>query len=94
MDTDDGILMEMPGLREGKSGVVNSIHMLGMRFSIAAAWLDLDGVVVHSILAKRWRLYYGTSSPSWYVLELHPSKLPLLFKGARVSWNAWSPDGS
>ena len=43
---DEGILMELPDSRKGKSGVVNSIHMLGMRFDIAVAWLDYDRKIV------------------------------------------------
>jgi uncharacterized membrane protein (UPF0127 family) len=93
IDPNEGILMEMPGLRKGKSGIVNSIHLLGMRFAIAAAWLDLDGKVVHSVLAKRWRPYYGTTHPSWYVLEVHPSKLSLLSEGTLLAWKVWSSGG-
>jgi uncharacterized membrane protein (UPF0127 family) len=91
--SDEGILMKIPGFRKGKSGVVNSIHMLGMRFDIAAAWLDYEGRIQYSILAKRWRPYYGTPHPSWYVLELHSSKLPLLSEGTLLSWKACSPNG-
>ena len=89
---DEGILIEMTGFRKGKSGVVNSIHMLGMRFDIAAAWLSCEGRINYSVLAKRWRPYYGTSHPSWYVLELHSSKMPLLSEGTLLSWKAWSPN--
>jgi uncharacterized membrane protein (UPF0127 family) len=88
----EGILMNMPGFREGKSGIVNSIHMLGMRFDIAAAWLNFEGRIIYTVLARRWRLYYGTTHPSWYVLELHSSKLPLLTEETLLSWEIWSPN--
>ncbi len=88
----EGILMAMPVYRKGKAGVVNSIHMLGMHFSIAVAWLNFDGRVVHSKLAKKWHPYYGTSHPSWYILELHPSKLSLLSEGTTIQWKVWLPN--
>ncbi len=86
----EGILMEMPDHRKGKAGVANSIHMLGMRFPIAVAWLDIDGRIVHSVLAKNWHPYYGTSYPSWYILELHPTKLSLLSIGEWIRWKTGS----
>jgi len=86
LSENEGILMEMPSSRQGKSGLINSIHMLGMRFPIAAAWLDNDGRIAHSVLAKIWRPYYGTSKPSWYILELHSTKLPLLAVGTKLEW--------
>jgi uncharacterized membrane protein (UPF0127 family) len=88
----EGILMEIPKSRQGKSGLINSIHMLGMRFPIAAAWLDQEGSIVHSVLAKKWRPYYGTSKASWFILELHSSRLPLLPLGAKLGWKLFSTD--
>ncbi len=92
LTVNEGILMELPDYRKGKAGVVNSIHMLGMRFSIAAAWLNLDGRIVHSVLARKWHPYYGTSHPSWYILELHPSRLSLLPTGAWIRWEIELPN--
>jgi uncharacterized membrane protein (UPF0127 family) len=92
LTVNEGILMELPDYRKGKAGVVNSIHLLGMRFSIAAAWLNLDGRIVHSVLARKWHPYYGTSHPSWYILELHPSRLSLLPTGAWIRWEIELPN--
>jgi uncharacterized membrane protein (UPF0127 family) len=78
LEYEEGILMEMPGSRRGKKGLITSIHMLGMRFPISVAWLNEDKKVVHSTLAKPWGLYYGSPHPAWYVLETHPDLIDSL----------------
>lgn len=83
---EEGILMEMPESRRGKKGLVTSIHMLGMRFPICVAWLDDQGKVVHSTVAKPWGLYYGSPKPAWYVLEVHPQSISDLGVGVAVKW--------
>jgi len=84
---DDGILMKMPGKRAGKSGLITSIHMIGMKFDITAVWLDEGGEVVHSILAKKWRPYYGSSKPAWYVLEMHLDHLDKVIVGKKLEFS-------
>ena len=84
---DDGILMVMPGKRAGKSGFITSIHMIGMKFDITATWINDGGEVVRSVLAKKWRPYYGSSKPAWYVLEMHPEHLDKVKEGERVEFN-------
>lgn len=82
----DGVLLKIPVGRSGKAGFVTSIHMIGMRFSIAVAWLDEAGVVVHSVLAKPWRPYYGSPRKAWYVLEVHTDLLARLPVGKQLRW--------
>lgn len=82
----EGILMAMPGSRRGKKGLATSIHMIGMRFPICAAWLDEHGKVVHSVLAKPRGLYYSSPQAAWYVLEVHPSLVGILWRGVVVQW--------
>jgi uncharacterized membrane protein (UPF0127 family) len=86
LEQGEGILMEMPGSRRGKKGFITSIHMLGMRFPISAAWLNNEGRVVHSTLAKPWGLYYGSPQPAWYVLEAHPDLIDSLSVGTVLNW--------
>lgn len=86
----EGILMAMPASRRGKRGLVTSIHMLGMRFPICAAWLNEGGEVVYSTVARPWGLYYGSPAPAWYVLETHPDLIEVLKPGVVVTWNAVS----
>jgi uncharacterized membrane protein (UPF0127 family) len=83
---EEGALLKMPDGRRGKAGFMTSIHMLGMRFPIAVAWLDEAGVVVHSALAKPWRPYYASPQKAWYVLEVHPDLLEKIPKGEKLSW--------
>ena len=82
----EGILMQMPKSRQGKRGLVTSIHMIGMKFPICVAWLDERGRVVHSTVARPWGLYYGSPEPAWFVLEAHPSLEGDLQKGVLVEW--------
>lgn len=86
LEREEGILMEMPESRRGKKGIVTSIHMMGMRFPICVAWLDDQGKVVHSTVAKPWGLYYGSPKPAWYVLEVHPQLISNLGVGIAVKW--------
>lgn len=83
---EEGVLMAMPGSRRGKKGLATSIQMLGMRFTVCAAWLDEDGRVVHSTLARPRGLYYSSPEPAWYVLEVHPDLIGALGKGVVVKW--------
>lgn len=52
-----------------------SIHMLFMRFDIAAIWIDDDWKVVDRRLAKKWQLFCLPAHPARYVLEAHPHRL-------------------
>jgi len=84
----EGLLMAMPKGRRGKKGLVTSIHMIGMRFPICAAWLDEGGKVVHSTLARAGGLYFASPQPAWYVLEVHPELIATLQEGVVVEWEA------
>jgi uncharacterized membrane protein (UPF0127 family) len=86
LEPGEGILIEMPGWRKGKRGLLASIHMLGMRFPIAVAWLDGDGRIVHSTVAEPWRPYYASPAPAWFVLEAHPGLIGHLVVGQAVMW--------
>lgn len=59
-------------LVEDKDSRVNaSIHMLFMRFDIAAIWINGENKVVDVQIAKRWRLAYLPAQPARYILETH-----------------------
>lgn len=86
LEPGEGILMDMPKSRRGKKGFFTSIHMIGMRFPICVVWLDENGEVVHSTIAKPWGLNYGSPKPAWYVLEVHPELMDSLSIGTAVDW--------
>lgn len=52
-----------------------SIHMLFMRFDIAAIWINSEYKVVDVQIAKRWRLAYLPAQPARYILETHVSQV-------------------
>jgi uncharacterized membrane protein (UPF0127 family) len=84
---EEGALLVMPKARRNKKGIRTSIHMIGMRFPVAVAWLDEKGRVVHSSMARPWRPYYASPQPASYVLEMHPVHHQALQRGARVTWH-------
>lgn len=61
-----------------------SIHMMFMYFAIATVWLDKDKRVVHTTLAKPWRLAYASSAPAQYTIEARPSLLDRVKVGDRL----------
>lgn len=92
LSENEGVLIELPESRKGKSGITTSIHMFFVNTSIAAAWLDDSGIVKHSIVAKPWHPYHASPYATWNILELHQSLLPMLFPGAQIFWKKWSSD--
>jgi len=86
LERGEGILMEMPGWRKGKKGLLTSVQMLGMRFPVAVAWLDGEGRIVHSRVARPWGPYYASPEPAWFVLEAHPVLIGDLAIGQTVTW--------
>jgi uncharacterized membrane protein (UPF0127 family) len=52
-----------------------SIHMLFVWTDLAVIWVDSSFTVVHKTLAKSWRPFYASKTPSKFVIELHPSRL-------------------
>lgn len=86
MTRDQGVLLVMPEGRRSRPGLATSIHMLGMRFPLAVAWLDAEGEIVYVESARPWRPYIASPEPASLVLELHPDHLAVLKVGARVTW--------
>jgi uncharacterized membrane protein (UPF0127 family) len=68
---DNGLLL----VEDGDSKLNTAIHMLFMKFDIAAIWINNDLQVVDKILARRWKPIYLPNSPARYILETHPSRL-------------------
>lgn len=69
--TDEGLLLT----EVSESRINTSIHMLFMKFDIAAIWINNNFQVVDAKLAKKWKLAYLPSQPARYTLEIHPSRL-------------------
>ena len=82
----DGVLLVMPP-RLGLS-LFFSIHMFGVPFELAAAWLDKERNVLDLKLAKPGRMYFpsGIFTDTRYILEVHPDHLLKLKQAGRVKW--------
>jgi uncharacterized membrane protein (UPF0127 family) len=65
---------------------IRSIHMFFVFFSIAAVWINSQGVITSTKLAKPWRPYYGSSTPACYVLETTPDFLDTISVGHEVEF--------
>ena len=68
---DEGVLLV--GRRENRADT--TIHMLFVFFPVAAIWLDRNGRVVDTQLARPFRLFYAPSVPAQDVLEGPPTLL-------------------
>lgn len=70
-----------------ESKVNTSIHMLFMKFDIAAIWINEELKVVDTVLAKKWKPLYIPQAPAKYILETHPSHLADFHAGDQLDFN-------
>jgi uncharacterized membrane protein (UPF0127 family) len=77
---DEGILLV--GNRESRADA--AIHMFFVFFSIAVVWLDKNGKIVDTMLARPFRPFYAPRAPARDVLEGPPSLLEKVKIGDRV----------
>jgi hypothetical protein len=61
-----------------------SIHMFFVFFDIGVVWLDREGSVVDTVLAKPFRPFYAPSGPARYFVEGPPSLLSWVSTGERL----------
>ena len=62
---------------------VRDIHMNFVRFNLRVIWLDSDFRVVSSVIARKWRLYYGQKEAR-HVLELPVGNHSKLKRGQKL----------
>lgn len=65
----EGLLLRIPAWRQKFSGLINSIHMIGMRYPISVFWIS-DCRIVDKVLAVPGCHIYSPSHPASAVLEL------------------------
>lgn len=65
-----GILFQIPGCRRKFSGLINSIHMIGMRYPISVFWVNGNKVVDRACAVPGFRIY-SPKHPSTCVIELN-----------------------
>lgn len=80
---DEGLLLV--GQRESRWDA--AIHMLFVLFPIAAVWLDAEGYVVDSQLARPFRPLYVPKAPAQDVLEGPPPLLDQVQVGDRLCFS-------
>ncbi len=82
----EGVLLVMPC--KTCLSLFHSIHMFGVPFSLAAAWLDKYGNILHLKLARPGRMYFppGLFTDTAFILEVHSDHLPLLQKTKQIRW--------
>jgi uncharacterized membrane protein (UPF0127 family) len=71
IDEDEGILLV--GRRESRADA--AIHMFFVFFPIAVVWLDKNGKIVDTMLARPFHPFYAPRAPARDVLEGPPSLL-------------------
>lgn len=80
---DEGLLF----VRTSESIAGTSIHMFFMFFDIGVVWMNKDGVVVDTALAKRWRPAYAPRVKAQYYLEANVSVLDRVRVGDRLRFD-------
>jgi uncharacterized membrane protein (UPF0127 family) len=60
--------------------------MLAVFMDLAIVWINTDGDVVDSRLARRWRPIYVPQKPARYVLEMTPDRLVDFKVGDKVKF--------
>jgi uncharacterized membrane protein (UPF0127 family) len=76
----EALILVMPK----ESVAQTSIHMFFVFFSIAAVWVNEQGQVTSTQLAKPWRPFYASPKPAKYVIETSPDFLNHISEGDEV----------
>jgi len=86
LDVDQGVLMQMPSRL--KLSMFYSIHMFGVPFALAVAWLDEKGKVLYAVEAQPGHFYLPRPVliDVSHILEAHPSHLAALCLNSEVQW--------
>ena len=79
---DEGLL-----LVQGRSSRIDSsIHMLFVFTDLAVIWLNPDGVVVDTTLARAWWPAYFPKAPAKYILEISPERFGEFKVGDKIEF--------
>ncbi|MBQ6342591.1 MAG: hypothetical protein IJI41_05665 [Anaerolineaceae bacterium] len=85
-----GIYLRIPSWRRKYSGFINSIHMIGMKYPIAAFWV-FENIVVDKVLAVPGFHIYSPSHAASGVIELPEQALSDLNIGELISISYVNP---
>ncbi len=70
----------------------SAIHMFFVGFDIAVIWINRQGEVVDTCVAKSWRPFYMPAKPACHILEAHPQRLAEFRIGDRILFEHASGD--
>ena len=74
-------------LVEDKESRLNtSIHMLFVNFALGVIWVNEEGAVVDTVLARPWHLSYLPREAACYVVEAHPDVLKHVKSGEHIQF--------
>jgi uncharacterized membrane protein (UPF0127 family) len=82
LDPGEGLIL----VKSADSIVNSSIHMFFVFFPIAVVWINSQGRVTSTQLARPWRPYYASPEPARYVLEASPELLQHIVVGEAVDF--------
>ncbi len=80
LGNDEGLLFVEPA----ESRVGTAIHMFFVFFPIGVVWLDSEGVVVDSVIARPFRPYYAPRAAAKYFIEGPPALVTWVQPGERL----------
>jgi uncharacterized membrane protein (UPF0127 family) len=80
--TDEGLVL----VEAHDNRVSTGIHMLFVFFDLAVIWVNNEGQVVDTVLARPWRPAYVPQAPARYVIEGHPRLLSEVAVGDYVEF--------
>ena len=81
----EGVLLQTPGYRKKCRGIINSIHMIGMRYPISVFWIS-ENIIVDKAYAMPGFHVYSSNRPSTAVLELSKEAFSVLNTGDVLSF--------
>ena len=80
--SDQGLLL----VEARDSRIDTAIHMLFVFMDLAVIWINSEGIVVDTVLARAWWPAYVPHQPARYILEIHPGRLNEFKIGDRVEF--------
>jgi uncharacterized membrane protein (UPF0127 family) len=79
---DEGLVL----VEGSDSRISTGIHMLFVFFDLAVIWVNNEGKVVDTVLARPWRPVYVPQAPARYVIEGHPRLLDEVAVGESIAF--------
>ena len=83
LSRDDGLLL----VQQRDRVIDSSIHMMFVNFDLTVVWINQQGEVVDTVLARRWHPVYFSKRPAQYVLECSAERLAEFTVGDRVKFH-------